>query len=727
MQDTPCNYVLSDPIGRKDSGITTYVRNAASLLKKSGFAVHVVSKLADESIEQYRTRLAEAVTAIRESGRRTVVEAPETDAATAAIPTGLAEIHIRLHCSRNLGSFIQGQPVNVASQAAEQAELDRAAWISSPSKSAVVASRTLFTFPDDSVCCYPNPGPSAPSHERVVSSLRDSVLFIGRLQPLKGIAWIPRIAQRLPEIPFIVAGPTGADARRIAEMPNVRIVDGISGSKAELFSFARVTIIPSLYETASMVGIESLMAGVPVVAWGHLGIAEYADSPMVTSIRPWCLPDFVDAIRKNFDVENRPDCKNIPDISHLYLEGVKSTIAGVGGNFMPIVLGKNNRDLVKNSIYMLRENPMLQLQSEPRWRRKLRKLRRDPARFFRDSWIGRAVTPSVANANVAKSVPVLSGRDHPEPAAYKDDREATTSKEKRNHAEASSAVIEMPPVVTQAPSKLFCHIRRAGRIEFGAPPEKPQGLIVAFLSNPQDAHNASDILQALAQYEDFRYVQPPQLQIGTFEELVEANSLDLLDRIDLQNKKKISGIDHIVMLNPQPVLVEALRSCGTRQRTIVVIDKAETDPPSPWHTDVLIVVGENLPLAGSDEWRRKIVVQNVAQLPLGIRRAIQEGAPKSPDVLLPIFGFQGDYRHDFTSLDIRYHQGIINIPKDCRIADGIAANVCEQLSVQMQGMAVTESVYLRYRSLCDRASDHAIRARLLSYCLFDGVMFDVRT
>lgn len=720
MLNTERAYVFADPFGRADSGVSSYVANATNVLARHGLRADVVTRSPSESLTTYRHRLAKAVIDIRKSYRSIVVEAPESDAATADIPSSAAEIHIRLHCSRQLGAYVQGDRICMKSLELEQREIRRAARISAPSRSAVIASRAIFELRED-ISCYPNPAPLwAKALMAHTSSDRAYVVFVGRFHALKGAHWVHEMAKRLPDVSFLMVGPTPHTNSAIASLSNIRVVNGNVWSKPDIYAQARMVIIPSLYETASMVGIEALSAGVPVIAWSHLGIAEYAPAPMVTLVQPYQLDEFSAAIRKVGQAPSiRISASPASMINDLYLRGFHAALNSGHGHFMPVALPKERVAEISSRIGSPKEFfSMLAPNPEPRWGRKLRKLRRDPIRFFNDSWIARLVIPP---GRAAKAVHLRS----PQPKTLSPGVEAKSDQSPMSAAK--------PLPVNLSPPKLsqFANINGNERIEFQEPPKKPEGFITAFLHPEYRKEAAQEIIAGLSIYEDFRYVRKPLLQIGTFQETGDADAVQLVERIDRKNKQKISAVDHLVLLDPPPVLVEGLRSCGTRQRTIVILDAEETAPSDPWHTDVLIVVGDDHPAAAKQGWRRKIVIRERANLPLAIRRAIQEGTPKSPDMLLPLLGFDGYHRDELLEIDVRFHQGVI-LAGSGKVAGRLQtgstmADICTELALTMTDFAVAESVYLRYRTLCDRIEDVEARVQLLSYSLYDGVMFDVRT
>ena len=274
-------YIFADPFSRPDSGVTSYIKNSVTVLKRNKINTCVVSRKPRETIEKYRDRFAKEVIIISETHENIFVEAPESDAATSKIPSGVADIHIRLHCSRQFGAFIQRENICIKSLELEQQEISRAQRVSAPSRSALIASSILFDLHKE-ICCYPNPSPTwAEDVYNMPKQTRTYVLFVGRFHFLKGTPWVLKLAKLLPEETFVIACPT-SDLKYSRTAPsNLRFIDASNWSKFDVYAQAKLVIIPSIYETASMVGIEALTVGTPLIAWNHLGIAEYATFPSI--------------------------------------------------------------------------------------------------------------------------------------------------------------------------------------------------------------------------------------------------------------------------------------------------------------------------------------------------------------------------------------------------------------------------------------------------------------
>lgn len=696
-------YIFADPFARADSGVSSYIDNAINLLSVTRLNTSVIRRQSNETLSSYRSRLAASVVEAKRKYTTVYVEAPESDAVTAEIPSNAAIIHIRLHLSRQLGALMQGLRICESSLALEQQEISRAQRISAPSVSAEAASRILFKLPQR-VCYYPNPAPEwTQDVSECLSPEKYDVLFVGRFQYLKGAPCVIELAKFLPEVSFLLACPE-PDQKKFANLPdNISFADTSSCSKQKIYKSAHLVIIPSIYETASMVGIEAVTAGTPIIAWEHLGIAEYAAPPVLTLVEPFNLPSFAKAIvshlrNQTFTSNN---LKLHVKINERYLEGFNATLDGEFGCFMPTRINQRVIDGLSETIIQPEELPQLSSHtSDTAWRRKLKKFRRDPVQFVKDTRLAHLFT----KPGTAMILDDKQSSDVPKPIAL---------------------ALQKPKAKTIV--KEFAYIRESGRIEFQKPPEKPKGFITALLYPEGRENYAKVVIEGLNKFDDFSSLRQPNLQVGKFATSLPSSVLALIERIDRANKENVSSVDNLVLIDPDPVLVSGLRCSGTRQRIIVILTEPDSIPSDPWHTDVLILVGTDHPLAKSEGWRRKMIVTEETHLPIAIRRAVQEGGPKDPNMMLPLIGFNEFHRDDFMSTDIRFYQGIINISSEIEHREKNMAELTAHIADTITDLAVTEAVYLRYRSLCDNIEDKQVRRQLLAFSLYDGVLYDVRT
>jgi hypothetical protein len=175
-------YIFIDPIGRADSGISSYVNNAVLVLKNRGINSLIIIKTEQESMAEFRKRVVLYIQDVKENEnyKDIIVEAPETAGSTINILQNQVKIHIRLHCSKNISNFISGQPLNKMYAAEEQIAIDKADYISAPSVSAFFVSKSILNLPAK-VNCYPNP-----AYENIDLSIQkndtnETSLFINQL------------------------------------------------------------------------------------------------------------------------------------------------------------------------------------------------------------------------------------------------------------------------------------------------------------------------------------------------------------------------------------------------------------------------------------------------------------------------------------------------------------------------------------------------------------------
>jgi D-inositol-3-phosphate glycosyltransferase len=138
------------------------------------------------------------------------------------------------------------------------------------------------------------PGDRRASRERLGLDLADRpmILFVGRIQPLKGVALAGRCLAALddPEVTLvIVGGPSGADgemelARTHALVAELGVAEQVRfvppqphADLADFYRAADVCLVPSRTESFGLVALESAACGTPVVAASVGGLRTLID------------------------------------------------------------------------------------------------------------------------------------------------------------------------------------------------------------------------------------------------------------------------------------------------------------------------------------------------------------------------------------------------------------------------------------------------------------------
>lgn len=697
-------YIFLDPFHRKDSGVSTYTLLSAKILEENLINTRIIKLKHNETIESFRLRALLEITEIKQA--ILCIEAPESLASTSLLPSDYP-IHIRLHCSRSLGAFVQGEEYNPNEVEREQTEILRAKYVSSPSWAAYFVSLSLFKF-DNIPLCYPNPAP--PCEKRKIGLKKHDAIFVGRLHKLKGLDYLNKFIKRLPNISFGVVAPLSKEWGN-AKNNNVTYYDGINLKKKSIYELADIVIVPSIFETSSMVILEALSYGCKVVTWEHLGASEYTDDKNLIKIQSENIQKFTNAINIACKAPNPISIDAISHINVNFLEGVKKLVndKSLTGSFLikPNTEIENYlRNLVLNSGKKMNKktnSPLL---------RKTKKLFNNPRAFFKDS-IG--IKLLTHNKNNAKGPELsLSAK------ISEINTEQLNSLEKMVLPTSSLVITEQ-----NEKRKLYCSIHNSGRIEFPAPPGKPKGYITSFLySKEEDQDFVDDILTGMDGFTDFNYINKDRLLVGNFDLSSEESTLSIINRIDFKNKTNFSTINFIFLLNAPISLCDALRSIGTEQRVILIQTKDDIDI-SLQSIDALITnqyIEKNTSSA-----RRIIHIESLLDIPQAVRRIIQENGAKSPDMLLALNPEDEIFdKDDFINFDYKNYDGVLKINKTENKRFTTMLDFYSNFSNDIIGIAMKESAYMRYKSLCEDIENGAPTQKLIEMCLTDGMIFDVK-
>lgn len=269
-------YLIADPCHSGTSGISRACELAWQALQARGVPSQLLTKDPGETIEDFARRLAQQATHAH------MVEVPEAWAAGRHVPA--EKLHVRLHGLHALTALYEGKPHDAALHALEIADITRAARVSAPSQAAAQATQQ---FAPCAPIVYPHPFPPAFAGD----APRDiDLLFLGRAHVVKGVLFLPKILAALPRRLRITLAGSGMQAFMdlAGHRRNVTVIDRVEGeARTALLARTRVVMLPSLFETFSMVGAEALAAGAHVVAWQGNAVGELAPAPLVHTVQPW--------------------------------------------------------------------------------------------------------------------------------------------------------------------------------------------------------------------------------------------------------------------------------------------------------------------------------------------------------------------------------------------------------------------------------------------------------
>jgi D-inositol-3-phosphate glycosyltransferase len=129
------------------------------------------------------------------------------------------------------------------------------------------------------------------------------VLFVGRIEPLKGIDVLLRAVSNIDgRFRVLVIGGDGKDLARKAELATLAAELGIADKvtffdavpHAELplyYNAADICVVPSYYESFGLVAVEAMACGVPVIASRVGGLKETVQDGQTGYLVPWLCPE----------------------------------------------------------------------------------------------------------------------------------------------------------------------------------------------------------------------------------------------------------------------------------------------------------------------------------------------------------------------------------------------------------------------------------------------------
>lgn len=336
-------------------GIGTYTRTMARAMARLGHSVDVITRslsidysCLDQGVRVHRIAQPQLSSSVPISRARAlavyayaykvlqkvvelnrmfpldVVEFPEFDAEGFALVQEFAHIPlvVRLHTPTALTAQYNGRAMDagdVLVDAMERYSVTRATAVTAPSRFVVGQVERLWGVSLDAKV-IPNPVdyvffcPREAGAKRVIPP--PVVLFVGRLEPLKGpksvLLSVSRVAKVFPEVRFVFIGrdtnlgPGGTSyLKYLQEMvseagisrQNLRFV--LSAGPTEVARYLRnadVVVATSLFEALGYVPLEAMACGIPTVIGRNSGLREFIGEDEAVFIDPQSPTEISEAI-----------------------------------------------------------------------------------------------------------------------------------------------------------------------------------------------------------------------------------------------------------------------------------------------------------------------------------------------------------------------------------------------------------------------------------------------
>ncbi|QKJ66129.1 glycosyltransferase family 4 protein [Deefgea piscis] len=700
-------YLIVDPFDSANNGVSAYTRIAIEKLKEFGINAIAFCKRESETLAVFRVRLAEYV---KENYQLiSLVEVPETLCASMYLPSEI--IHIRLHGSKSVGRYYQQLKHDEVEFDLEINEINRAKYVSAPS-AATFKSMELFGCKINGAV-FPNPTPNF-----LVKKGSGKVVFLGRGEALKGLNFLPEITKQsgvrlLGDFSLFVFYLKN-------KKNNWSFRFGTKKQIAKNIGVGDILILPSLFETYSMVAIEAIANGASVIGWSHLGIAEWLPKSMYCNVKAWEVDQFNKEINRLLQTE-KVDCedrKNIISIlNDLYVVGVAGLLSDKPVlNFIP---DKNILPIPPEGKYLM---PVHSKTS-----RLIRKLMRDPYRYFADSkylnFLSFLFKPK--SDVLSPVVDEKIKKDAVDEVEQKKDTVVESKveiKEKIITNNSTPTLVKTTTVANVFNIKSVVDFKKS--IDFGEIPSSNEKWRAMFLFSDAYLKNAEDILTQCWQHKDFLPLRQKELLYYRLTGGENEDQLQLLNKINLAQKNKLNKVSFVFIFGPMLEHLAAIRSASDSLKVILIVTQDELVKIEDRLADILI--DGLIVLAGECENRIKYITKMIesdgSSVSIAIRKFIQDLGPRDIDVFVPVFGKEM-YKPEL--IDAKSGVGIIAYVNNEVWNGRNFKEYCEFLVKNMSNLYVAESIFCTYVDFL-KAPDQASMILFIEKALMNGVRIDVR-
>lgn len=280
-------YWLVSPFSSKNNGISNYCSLACELLKESGVEAEIIENPDGLNVKDFEALVLDTI----KSGD--VVEVPDAWGLLAKSKKSGVLHHTRLHAPSKLLQQINGARVNEVRYLREMQSALNAEVISSPS----LANAIAYDAPEfqAKISVYPNPCIATVDNR---GNKEYDYIFIGRPDSVKGFDYLVELIFLMPPgRSLLVLGASEEDFFKFTNLTtaaNVTFCGWVSNTeKQRLLSLSKVCLVPSRYESFSLVCAEAISHNCEVVAWNVGGLSECFPKEFVRLVQPFDILSFI--------------------------------------------------------------------------------------------------------------------------------------------------------------------------------------------------------------------------------------------------------------------------------------------------------------------------------------------------------------------------------------------------------------------------------------------------
>lgn len=711
MNKVKIDYLFLDPFSSSISGVSNYIIQASSILKKAGYSTQILRRYPNENIDIYRKR-ASLYVRNNEIG---IIEAPETLTSTKYISHPY--IHIRLHCSKAIGNYMQDLNVDYHLIEQEQIELNKAKYISAPSSITLIASKLFFSNLDNAIV-FPHPY----KHTNTLSakpSTHPTVFFIGRGEALKGIFFLENL--HINHIHLV--GDKKLQQFAQQNLTNFTFINGSSRFSLHQIKPYDIILLPSLFETWSMVAVEAISRYAKILTWQHIGICEFFPAEVTNHCKPWDMKAFEHIL----EILKQATPSSL-EISN-YKNQIDSSFNLINDEYfnevVNIIENTNNKG-IKQKLKNINTAPLLphpfaikqhEKSSTMRIKKKLNKFTKNPSLFFSDS----------------KFIPDFLKKKHPFTTSIKEE----TGQIAKEELKQKPLSIEAKPkanllLSTSNPPKTNhkIGISPSGFLTFPKIESKKTKLQTIFLYPNRLKQKAEALIQEIYKHTDFLPMRENELITACYPDHISHTPLnELALKMNNDNKQRLSSYPNIFILDNTENLGITLHYSNHQLHIAQIFDG---DNGSNFITDTIsdiltyYLYPQDLELNLIPSKRKLFSYSSDQELSVFIRKILQEIIPRDVNLLLPVIA-NNEYRPELLKLNIENSYNDIYAKVNKFTLPNYIINhnqLCTLIAENTIELFVTESTFLRYQNLLSTPSLKTI-TDFYNLSSQDGLRFEI--
>lgn len=684
------NYVLIDPINKEYSGITSYSYVAYKLLKNI-CNTYLISRDNDETLYNFRQRIKNIIEN-NFSYCDTIIECPDTYNVLFYINKNY-NIHVRLHGMKHIFDEINNNNIDINNYLNDLYQIQNCSYVSAPSN--IIKSKTEKYISIKDVKVYPNP---IPDYNFDINNKDIDILYIGRAQKNKGIDFLEPILSNFLDKKICLYGKEITNIK--LKNKNINRIMHDPKEKNEILRRAKSIIIPSYIESFSQVAAEGISHGCQIITWDTVGISEYPGS-MIQCINFGQIDKFIEAVKKSLSAT--PPAyefeKYIVQNNEIYISEIRKIKSQ---RFF------YNRPATTDIVFDI------QKENTGMFKKKLKKLLRDPKQFWIDSKVNKNIISLFHNDKIKTNNTTSNIVCNDNCSNYIEQNTINFF----SRIEKNQTINNHIGVNT--------HIKN-GNINIT---QKPRNTII--FVNIQQCNNEFKIIEAIkkdcsslnfTKNYFFEYLYKDSIAID------DEDIRNIINTFDKSFRDAISKFDIAIFIDPSTKIFSIFRAFFPDLKVIVILtdEYRYFDNILPTQIDTIIIHEKICTKINLSTFRRYFIYNSYKELCNYLDIYTNEISPRHHNMLLKIFG-DVDFDTKYIDINTENINCIITINKCCtqhNIYFITWDEYIKYISQNIKSIMVAENVFFNYKELLLSSIKNNDWYTFLSLASYDGVRFEI--